>query len=355
MELLEKLKHFVLSDNSQLEAECNHVAAGRKQKDEVMSPILEKMRQCYQTACLEATKLDEAIGRRFSRLGSDNRNSQMVQRHFSLCGSCNSLMAFKKENSGASGNRGSNNRNAQGRNFLFCENCQQGHSLPRGKMKAKTERDNGGPPLKCPICSFQIIQVQRGEGYEGNGYHVCPKCFSDPPIEHGGAAGGGDFRCFNCSHPSCSLATGTQSSGVDVFPCRFCRNQPIGQVRLRKHDKGHMLSCSNYRATQCKYTIWLPREASNVEIDSNCCAACSNNGDSVRKIKFTWKPGSVPPPYCRENTVCILCDRHFREDFRINLPQFNRVTPNQRGVRGGRGRGYGGRGDGRGRGRRGGY
>ena len=345
--------------NSQLEAECNHVAAGRKQKDEIMTPLLEKMRQCYQTACAEATKLDEAIGRHFSRLGSDNRTTQVVQRSFSLCGSCNSMMALKKENSG-SGNRGGNNRNAQGRNLLFCESCQQGHSLPRGDLKPKTEGEDGGPPVKCPICSFQVIQVQRGGGYEGNGYHLCPYCFSNPPIEHGGVAGGGDFRCFSCSHPSCTLATGIQGSGVDVFPCLFCsqsrqRNQSTGQVRLRKHDKGFMLSCSNYRASQCKYTIWLPRAASNVEIESSCCPNCSNNEKSVRKIKFTWKPGSVPPPYFRENIVCILCDGHFREDFQINLPQFNRVTPNQRGGRSSGGRGYGQRGGGRGRGRGGGY
>ena len=323
-----------------------------------MRHLLEKMRQCYQTACADAAKLDEAVGRRFSRIGSDNRTSQVVQRRFSLCGSCNSLMALKRESSDTTGNRGGHNRNASGRNLLFCESCQQGYSLPRGKMHPKTEGESG-PPVKCPICSFQVIQVQRGEGYEGNGYHVCPKCFSDPPIEHGGAAGGGHFRCFNCTHRSCDLASGTQGSGIDVFPCPFCsqsrqRNQQIGQVRLRKHDKGFMLSCSNhYRTTQCKYTIWLPREASDVQIDSNCCPNCSIDGRSVRQIKFTWKPGSVPPPYFRESTVCILCDRRFRGDLGVTLPQLNQVTPNQRGGWGPRaaGRGYGQRGGGRSGGR----
>jgi hypothetical protein len=37
----------------EMEAECNHVAAGRKTKEEIMIPILEKMRQCYETATQE--------------------------------------------------------------------------------------------------------------------------------------------------------------------------------------------------------------------------------------------------------------------------------------------------------------
>lgn len=352
----------------ELEAECNHVAAGRKQKDEIMSPILEKMRQCYQTACVEARKLDEAIGRRFSRLGTDNRTTETIEHQFSLCGSCNAMMDLKRINGGG------NNRNDTPSKLLFCGTCQQGHMLPRGSMKAKVEAETGRLPIKCPICSFQVVQVLRGEGYTGNGYHFCPKCYSDPPIEHGGVAGA-DFRCFLCTNRNCELATGSAGAEIIVFPCPFCsrsspRNHPVGQVRLKKQSTGYNLGCSNWKnPINCKYTIWCPKEAENVEVDATNCEACSIDGKTVPRFKFTWKRGSVPPLYGRDTTVCILCDRRLQHDFQINVPQLNLVTPNQRcsrvaagrgsraaGGRGGRDvvgmRGSSGRGDDRSRGGR---
>lgn len=355
-----------------MEAECNHVAAGRKAKDAVFGPLLEKMRSCYITACAEASKLDDAVGRRFSRRGAgNNQNLQVVKRNFSACGVCNSLMTLKREQSEGQGNRGNNNRNnnnnARRSMIVYCETCREGWGLPqRGSMHAKTEGENGGPPVKCPICSYQVIQVKRGDGYEGNGYHFCPKCYSDPPTEHGGSAEGRDFRCFECTHQNCSLASGTRGGEVEAYPCPFCAQnrqarQPAGSVKLRKNSRGFVLSCSNYSApSRCQYTIWLPKEASTIEVvDANSCPNCSTNGKAVKLIKFVWKPGSVPPAFDRESTVCILCDGNFRQAMHVSLPSFNRVAPNnnRRGGSGGRGtagRGAGQRGAGRGGGGRGG-
>lgn len=319
--------------------------------------MIAKMKECYITATRDARKLDEAMARSFPRIGAGNQASQVIQRHFSQCGVCSSLMTLKQERMDRPTNGGNSNRNAgQGRRklLLYCETCQDGWGLPlRGKVSPKTEEGNSGAALNCPICSFQVIQIKRGDGYDGNGYHVCPKCFSDPPIEYSGSADGRDFRCFECSHPTCSLASGTQGSEVDVFPCPFCNQNP-GQVRLRKNSRGYVLSCSNYSGRdKCNYTIWLPKECQAVSIpdnNSSHCEVCSIGGKLVRKVAFVWKPGSVPPPLDRETTVCILCDTEFRQYMRISLPQANQVVPNARqrvggGARAGRG-GSSGRGNG---------
>lgn len=86
------------------EAECNHVAAGRKTKDNIMVPLLAKMRSCYNMVTQEAHKLDEAVARHFSRLGTNNDTTQVMQANFSECGMCHSMMALKQEHNARGGN-----------------------------------------------------------------------------------------------------------------------------------------------------------------------------------------------------------------------------------------------------------
>jgi DNA topoisomerase-3 len=350
----------------EVEAECNLVAAGQKTKDQIVVPILAKMRAIFERAVNEAHKLDEAVARHFSRLGSSNEATQVVQANFSTCGACGNAMSLKQERQ----NRGHGAR----RKLVYCNTCSAGWNLPRGVARPKTRDDrNGGPAMTCPICNYQVIQISRGDGYEGNGYHLCPKCFSDAPIEHGGAQNS-EFRCFNCRHPSCSLATGMQNSDTEVFTCPFCfpngarpPNQDQGKVCLRKTSRGFVLSCNRYSGgnDRCWYTIWLPKECSAVSVptgDENrndaVCSNCSTPNRVVRPICIEWKPGSVPPHYGPHTQTCILCDGSLRRDLNINLPQPGQVQSRPRATagRGGRGRGNTGRGGGRtgGRGGRGG-
>lgn len=315
----------------EMEYECNLVANQQKTKDDIIGPILAKMRQCFLTATAEAHKLDDAVGRHFPRLGAGNNNQmQVLQANFSVCGNCGRHMALKVERQDGRGNRGGNPRK-----LLFCNTCQEGWSLPRGQLRPKTDQDNGGGTVvKCPICNFQVVRVDRGDGYEGNGYHFCPKCFTDTPQDHGGTTNGGDFRCFNCTHPTCALAGGTAGGDVEVFSCPFCREQnQSGKVVLRKNSRGFVLSCSNYSSrNRCAYTIWLPRETQDVvpaEGDTNFCIRCSTRGP-VRKISFSWKPGSVPPHLGQDCSVCVLCDVAFRQDMQISLPQRELVGINNR-------------------------
>ena len=323
----------------EMELECNLVASQQKTKDDIIGPILAKMRQCYLTATAEAQKLDDAVGRHFPRLGAGNDNDmQVLNDNFSQCGNCQGRMALKAElrgnNRGGGGGRGGGRNNP--RKVLFCNSCREGWSLPRGQLRPKTEQDNGGGnPVKCPICNFQVVRVERGDGYDGNGYHFCPKCFTDSPADHGGNPTGGDFRCFNCTHPTCALASGTRGADVEIFACPFCRDDRnlSGKVTLRKTSRGYVLSCSNSNSSnRCGYTIWLPRETQTVEVvdgDAGICTRCSTRG-IVRKISFKWKPGSVPPHLGNDCTTCILCDVSFRQDLQVSLPQRDRVGTNPR-------------------------
>ena len=308
----------------EMEHECNLVANGQKTKEDIIGPLLDKMKSCFEAVNAEAHKLDEAIGRRFSRLGVNDQNSTLVQARFSECGGCHSKMAMKQS-------RAQNNAQTQNRKLLYCQTCQLGLGLPtRGNFQAMTNPEGGGGnPVKCPICQYQVIKVVAGNGYTGNGYTLCPHCFSNPPAAHGGAQGGGDFRCFQCQHPTCSLASGTPGGDVEAFPCTFCQT---GKVMLKKNTRGFILSCNNYSSQQrCSYTIWLPKESSSVSIpDNTFCASCSRPQKQVRKANFVFRPGSVPPHIDREVTVCVLCDSAFRQDLNIRLPVRGQVATNPR-------------------------
>ncbi len=304
-----------------------------------MGPILAKMRECFVTAAREAYKLDAAVARHFSRLGTSQTGSQVLNPAFSECGVCQNLMALKQageNNENRQNQRGNNQQNQVRRKMLYCNTCQNGWPLPRGQVRPKTEGENGGPPFRCPICSFQVVKIERGDGYDGNGYHVCPKCFSEPPPDLGGAqVGGSDFRCFSCLHATCSLAGGIQGGDTEAFPCSFCdATRAAGKATLRKNARGFVLSCSNYSAqTRCSYTIWLPKESRTVTVaegDENICPNCTRQNHVVRKIKFDWKPNSVPPHLGQGCTVCILCDVDFRREMEISLPQRNQVMTNPR-------------------------
>ena len=325
------------------ERECNLVANGQKSKDDIVGPILDKMKDCYRVATRDAHKLDQAMARHYSRVGTGN-DTEVLQAQFSECGNCQRSMALKQErrtgnNSGGArrggqGGRGRGNSNSEPKKLLFCNTCQEGWMLPRGECRPKIEEGANASPVKCAICDFQVIAVARGGGYTGNGYNICPKCYNDSPQEY--SNGGGNHACFGCSHPTCALAGGNKGSEVEVFACPFCREKRIqgGKISLRKNSRGYVLSCSNYQGQQrCSFTIWLPKPVRSIEVppgDENVCTRCSTQS-AVRKISFFWKPGGVPPHLGHESTVCILCNDRFRQDMQIQLPQMDSVGTNNRG------------------------
>lgn len=320
------------------EAECNHVASGVKTKAEIMAPLIAKMKLCYEVTTQEAEKLDSAISRYFSRIGTNNETTDIIHDVFSMCGRCQGSMSLKQE-------RPARGTQTTPRKVLFCPTCLVGHFLPRGIPHPKRQNENGGDsPAICPICNFQVIQISRGYGYDGNGYNLCPKCFSDPPLTYGGSSNG-DFRCFECQHPACSLALGTPGGDIAVFACPFCyegservSRDCVNNVVLRKNSRGYLLSCNKFVQGQdrCSYTIWLPKAIRAVTVmagdenSNDICTNCSIDGKVVRKVKFAWRPGSVPAYLGNDCTTCILCDVNLRRDLEISLPQQNRVATRPR-------------------------
>ena len=325
----------------EMEAECNQVAAGQKTKDQILGPCLTKMRECFSKASAEAHKLDAAVARNFTRLGAADNTAVTLQRNFSLCGDCGGLMDLKQRGGGGrQQQRQRNNQNVRAPpKILYCSTCAGGLELPRGNPQPMTDPQNRDQPFPCPICQYQVIRLGPGDGYTGNGYQTCPRCYADAPAEFGGAAtaGAGSFRCFNCTHPTCSLSGGTAGGDIEVFPCPFCQRSGNGdgKVRLKKTPRTYLLSCSNNSgaAASCQYSIWLPREASTVtveEAEHMTCRRCSDATKTVRRLKFDWKPGSVPPHYDRSYVGCVLCDDTLRQDMNIRLPQSNQVSTNNR-------------------------
>ena len=351
-----------------MEAECNAVAMGRKRKEEIMQPILAKMCECFERVNTEARKLDEAVARHFTKIGSNDANANVLNANFSICGGCNGRTSLRELAGGGQQGQGQR-RNNNGRSkikLVYCSTCTIGMRLPKGIPSPSTNPQHNNQPLICPICNHQVIKMNQGDGYNGNGYQLCPKCFSDAPAEYGGAATSGEFRCFNCTHPTCSIATGTRGGDFEIFPCPFCAaSGSSDKICLQKNSRGYTLSCSNYATTnraRCEYTIWLPREANSVSISETnnrgppregsqpvTCNRCSNANKVVRKLLFRWKPNSIPPGVPRELSTCVLCDTNFRYDFNVSIPQFNQVRIRGRSNTAGAARGNTGRGRGSGR------
>jgi len=339
----------------EMEAECNAVAAGRKTKESVLGPVIAKMLECFKRANAEAAKLDEAVERHFDRLGSNNSQYVLLQANFSSCGTCNGMMVLKQQSGG--GGRGSNRQrnqgNAGGSKLLHCPTCSQSHLMPRyhTQLHPAMKQGNQNEPSTCPICQFQLIKCEN----DGKSYHICPKCFSDPPEAHGGDSST-DFPCSKCTHPTCSMATGIRGGDIEIFPCPVCSaSGNSGSISLKRSPRGFRLACSNGGRDGCQFVVWLPSAARDISVDGHSeesinaqsqsvCQSCSNPNKLVRKLKFIWKMGSVPPHYDREVVTCILCDDHLKRDMDIRIPSANQVQPRRTGsTRGGRGGGRGGR------------
>eukprot|EP00548_Thalassiothrix_antarctica_P008807 CAMPEP_0194152402 /NCGR_PEP_ID=MMETSP0152-20130528/52128_1 /TAXON_ID=1049557 /ORGANISM="Thalassiothrix antarctica, Strain L6-D1" /LENGTH=782 /DNA_ID=CAMNT_0038856867 /DNA_START=182 /DNA_END=2531 /DNA_ORIENTATION=+ len=135
----------------EVEHECNLVANGQKSMEDIMEPILKKMKECFEGATAEAHKLDAAVARHFSPLGSGQ--SIVLQENFSECGACHHGMTLKETQP-----KPQNNNNT--RKILYCDTCCVGFILPNGEiLPLVSQVDNRGSPVKCPICQYQVVTM----------------------------------------------------------------------------------------------------------------------------------------------------------------------------------------------------
>jgi len=200
--------------------------------------------------------------------------------------------------------------------LLRCTPCARVLSLPRnGNLEPH-------PDASCPLCKYQVLQVQTGAGYNGKGYNVCPYCFSNPPRAHAPSADMASMPCFKCANAACALSGGSAGGGgggggggAALYACgeRGCRD---GQVRLRqlhggKPEEKWVLGCDKWRDGCKGGTLWLPRAvlAAAVAADAPPCARCSGGraGD-VRKLDVKLKPGSMPPGAQMSFRTCVKCE-----------------------------------------------
>ncbi len=113
--------------------------------------------------------------------------------------------------------------------------------------------------------------MKQGNGYEGNGYHVCPHCFGNPPADAAAAALSEDFPCFKCAHGDvCALAGKVPGADRPLFRCRSCSQS---EVFLKKSGKAgkFMVSCAGYdRTPKCGATVWFPSTATGAAVAGPC-------------------------------------------------------------------------------------
>ncbi len=265
----------------QMERDIALIAAGQKTKQEVLNDCLTSMRGVYTTVTQNSAQMDAEMAEHFPRLGR-GRAGRTVRRTFSRC-RCGAEMALRKSGE---------------KRFLACSACDGKDGAPAGALQLP--RGNLEPhDHTCPICGYQALRVTNSETKRT--HHLCPYCFNHPPqrdVEDVGAAG--DFRCFQCSEPSCALATKTSST--PVAPCPTCAG---GSLTLRKNNN-YYLACSS-RA--CRTGVGFSKAITAVDVTSVPCPQCSARGGGrpAVQLRLTCKQGQVPPHLFPTFQGCALC------------------------------------------------
>lgn len=105
----------------------------------------------------------------------------------------------------------------------------------------------------------------------------------EPPDAEEGFSG--EFRCFACANPTCTLAGRVPS----IVPCELvCKNGacPDGSIVVKKHPQGLVLGCNKFPCKNGFKSIWLPKMIkSAVPIPEHACKSCS--------VKLNWPLASI--------------------------------------------------------------
>merc|ERR1712217_181014 len=156
----------------------------------------------------------------------------------------------------------------------------------------------------CPICSFQVLNVLNTE--TGRSHKICPYCFNHPPQDlHPQQT---ELRCFQCAHPTCSLAGGRASGanngndgrggsgsaiisysahGPSIAPCSNCGG--YGQMLL-KHQRGRWCAqCSRYPS--CEALMWLPQSIVAANVAGHCAVCSARLGCEVHTLSVQITTG----------------------------------------------------------------
>ncbi|XP_038064080.1 DNA topoisomerase 3-alpha-like [Patiria miniata] len=139
-----------------------------------------------------------------------------------------------------------------------------------------------------------------------------------------------------------------------VTPVRSCPRCNNSMILKEKKEGGWMVSCSGYPA--CKAAVWFPAAVQEATVSDEICRTCQPG--PVKKIKFKFKRGSVPPMMPSDYIGCVGgCDTMLKEALDLNLSYLRPATQPQvptTNARSNRGRGGAQRGGGGANGRGGG-
>ena len=296
-----------------MERDCQLVARGQLSKQEMMQKALRIMRDVFIAVTRDAHKLDAAVAKYFDRkIAEDASKLPTIVPRFSGCGDCQGRMDLK---AGAA--------DGKERRALHCATCAKSHFLPTFGDVRPASSDPRSAPITCPICRFQVLTVSNPE--RKTEYHVCPKCYNDPPPPPAGPAVGSavEFKCYQCAH-ACPLATRQVNADVDICACPDPNCS--GTWRLKRVATGTMASCTNERRGAANVggtdgctqkTWWLPKCVSRAAPDpGRTCSNCLHSaGVSVKLLHVQFNLQTAPMGTEPEITACPCCHPMWAQQF----------------------------------------
>jgi DNA topoisomerase-3 len=259
----------------EMEAECNHVAAGRKY-EEIMTSHSGKDAPVPRNG--NSGKRTAGRSRRspLPRLGSSNTTTQDAS---PLANAASVITKWRLQEINARGNN-----NAR-RKMVYCNTCSAGWNLLGRVQFHRKARTAALQSSAAPFATTKF-KVMRGEGYEGNGYHVCPKCFSIQWTT------GSLKRSFVVSRSAHHLRIGQWDTGRrrEVFPCPFailvaedradntgnaCARHLWGTCCLQQVCHKSALSVHSSGCPRMSQTVSIPEGDEN---QNTICPTCSTGG-----------------------------------------------------------------------------
>jgi len=277
---------------AQQEQSLKQISTSSIGKNEMLESALASFGGMYELLETNARALDEVFRRTFVQPNATN-SWRIVQPEVTRCGDCSNRLALKQLNQPGTRSRGSTRTNEPVRRALTCSSCQLNLVMPPfGTLHAHG--------ASCPICRFEVVRVENSE--RNTEYKICPKCYNDPPSGREVNASGqsrGAFRCFNCSHAGCPLATAVVGGSDTVCcVCPWCS----GPCSVRKTNL-FRVSC---RSSSCNFAYFFPRFVESVVVTDTTCTNCA-----AKKLEMTFLRTMLPPATPQRLSACIWCDQAY--------------------------------------------
>ena len=327
------------------EEELKRIMSGQMQAGQVLQNALSDYINKFRHLRDNRSTLDQVFQSRFQTMTAQSWTTLIPR--FSTCGNCNTRMDLKtlyRNTSTTNGTTRGTRGRARGRSrahasigregadrAVFCSSCDRTLKVPRnGCFEASTQR--------CPLCNFEVISV-KNQATEAV-HTVCPKCMNDPPqdLSINPEQKTEEFRCFLCTHNSCTFAKGTPAGMSDVAKCPKCGKGCTIRTSST-NDSIQFISCTAGR-NECDFVYWFPRNSiQSLRSSSSACNTCES-----KKLDITWKRNALPVGAANSFSGCIWCDPSYIQALRSMGGERSIPVPPHPGNRGngqqaGRGRG----------------